>query len=647
MYHIWLDRVSGGVDVFFVVTGFFITAMLLRDAESGRIRPLRFLGRLIRRLWPAATLVLLTSLLLVYSFLPAASRRRNLEEIRASALYVENWFLSSRAIDYLDAADPPSIAQHFWALSLQGQFYLAWLAVFAIAVLCSRSDRTAVRAKARQLVCGIGIASFAYSVWLTSTNQPVAYFVTTTRLWEFCVGAAIALIGSRAFLRGTAAACASSGALAALVLCGLVLPVGSSFPGWAALVPVGAAALLLMSTRDDERPWAGTRLLAAPPLVWLGARSYGIYLWHWPFLVVAREITEDRKVSFLVGAAIIACAIMAAVATHALLERPVAARGGTAALRRRTTATLVAAMIIVVVISTLGLARQDAGDQAAAARSDQLREEAGDCFGAGALLDRSGRCDDILAGEPVVPERSNLLNDTSSAYDCYTQAGATSIARCTLGPTDAETRIAVVGNSHAAMLLPLLESQAEARGWSIDPFVGNGCVLGNVTPATNPACTDKLEQTRDAILNGEYDYAVFHGGRGGAGATHDDLIEAWSEIEESGTPVVAVEDNPRIGSTGRDCIARSTDAALLAGECDVPRGDGLAEPDRYVAAAQATGVEVVETIDLYCDETTCPATIGNVVVYRDEHHVTATYIVSATELVERLHAALQSTTPSR
>lgn len=277
VYHVWLGRVSGGVDVFFVVAGFMVTTTLLGHVHRyGRVRAGLYLSRLLKRLLPNSLLVLTVVAVATMVWIPVTRRSQVLTEISASALYYENWALIDRSVDYLQRDFTNSPVQHYWAMSIQGQFYLIWLVLFVVVALVARR---AFRHRLTLVVGTIVVLSFGYSVYLTAADQPVAYFHTSTRTWEFGTGALVALGAARAVRPASGARAWVLGwvGLLAIVSCGLVLSVGSSFPGWIALWPVLGAVLLLAADSSDSQ-WSASRLLASRPLVSLGSVSYAIYL---------------------------------------------------------------------------------------------------------------------------------------------------------------------------------------------------------------------------------------------------------------------------------------------------------------------------------------------------------------------------------
>src|SRR5690606_35650033 len=186
IYHIFLGRVSGGVDIFFTVAGFLITLTLLRQVGSrGTVSAKVFFSRLGRRLLPASLFVLGAVAVATAVLLPSSRRSATFGEIVASVLYVENWALASKSVDYLAREEGSSPVQHFWAMSIQGQFYVIWFVLFLVAVWLGAHR---IRTTLRWILGGLFVASFGFSIYLTALDQPLAYFHTGTRVWEFAAG---------------------------------------------------------------------------------------------------------------------------------------------------------------------------------------------------------------------------------------------------------------------------------------------------------------------------------------------------------------------------------------------------------------------------------------------------------------------------
>lgn len=642
LYHLWPNRLTGGfvgVDVFFVISGYLITSHLLREREkTGRIALGAFWARRAARLLPASLLVLLLSAIAVLIWVPRTLWQQFLGEITASALYVQNWRLLFDSVDYLAAENQASPVQHFWTLSAEEQFYVMLPLLLIGATWAFR--RFSWR---RVALVAIGIASalsFVYSVWQLAHEPSHAYFSTFSRAWEFGAGALLAFAPA---LQSNALRLLSSVVGVAAILATVVMYSGEMpFPGAAALLPVVGTALAIWGGQGTFVDAIGR----FAPVAMLGRVSYAIYLWHWPLIVLLPfttgvPLTTVHKLG--IGVASVALAWVSTTYYEDVV------RGSNRLLKGRRPRVIAAwsaaAMAVVLAVSAGSVqvaqavqARDDAQNQA------QLAENA-ECLGARAMVAPEGSCDPSDP-ELVVPSQFDLLDDNGRGYSCYTVSDAADVTTCRLGSErDDALRVAIVGNSHAAMFVESLYDELDDLNWRLDTFVGNGCVWGEVD--TSDRCHDRLAQMDDALLGGEpYDVLVTTTKR--ADAFHqprvDEYVDAWTRLEERGTQVIVIPDNPSLSEATTSCIATQPIADVVAGDCSFTPQDGYAGPDLMLAAAeQSEGrFDIVDLRDLYCDSDECPAVIGNVIVYRDSHHLTATYARSlAPILIERLQSVLE------
>uniref|UniRef100_UPI0020A6305E acyltransferase family protein n=1 Tax=Arthrobacter sp. H41 TaxID=1312978 RepID=UPI0020A6305E len=336
IYHVWLGRVSGGVDIFLLLSAFLLTISFTRKIESGR--PLRLLAYwlgLFKRLLPGVVVVLLAVLGATALLVPSSRWPGILDQTWASLLYVQNWELAGNAVNYyaLDnsAASP---LQHFWSLSIQGQVFLLWPLIFAGSALAARALGRPVRTALIAVFGMVFLSSLAFSVGQTATDQAAAYFDTRARLWEFALGSLVAL--ALPYLRASVPVRVVLGwiGLGAMLSCGLLLQVQQQFPGYIALWPLLAAACIIVAGRTGSR-YGVDRLLAAAPLVRMGNISYALYLWHWPVLVIWLVVAEKPAAGLLDGAVVIAASLLLASATTHFIETPVRSWGWPLARRRR------------------------------------------------------------------------------------------------------------------------------------------------------------------------------------------------------------------------------------------------------------------------------------------------------------------------
>jgi peptidoglycan/LPS O-acetylase OafA/YrhL len=322
--HAGVDQIAGGyvgVDVFFVLSGFLITGLLLKSYDSEhRISLLGFYARRMRRILPASTLVLLATVVGSYVYLGASRATHIAGDAQWTALFAGNLNFIQQSTNYFDAQLPPSPLQQYWTLGVEEQFYALWpLAIIAIVAV---ARRVPLRRKLGAALC-LGIAlSLWWSIVQTGNNGAEAYFSPFTRAWELGAGAllAVAAPGLLRLPRFLGVAMSLGGVLAILAAALMFTPL-TSFPGYAAVLPAGGAALAVAG--GTIAPGAGAEVvLRAGVFQWIGRLSYSLYLWHWPLLTIAREY----RGSYLpAGETLLLCllALALSAATFVVVEQPV------------------------------------------------------------------------------------------------------------------------------------------------------------------------------------------------------------------------------------------------------------------------------------------------------------------------------------
>lgn len=315
-----------GVDVFFVISGFLITGLLIREIEStGRISLTAFWGRRAKRLLPASILVVIFTAIGTYLVVPNTSWRSIGSDLVATAVYLVNWRFAAEAVDYNAEGAGVSPVLHFWSLAVEEQYYIVWPLLLALmaAVVLSRVSRAKARTVIGAALAVIVVPSFAWSLLYTAQNPEGAYFITTTRLWELGIGAAVA-VGSQQWSRlpGWIAAVLGWLGVAAVIAAGFTLSETMAWPGHLALIPVlGTAAMLVATT--GRRPGGGgvAGFLSFRPFVWVGGLSYSWYLWHWPLLVLAKAQFGELRLRHALLVTLVA-GVFAWLSLH-LVENPI------------------------------------------------------------------------------------------------------------------------------------------------------------------------------------------------------------------------------------------------------------------------------------------------------------------------------------
>ncbi|MFI5779746.1 acyltransferase family protein [Nocardia sp. NPDC051570] len=658
VFHIWVGRVSGGVDVFLVLSGFFFTASLLRRAEPIAAEPAAArlwvgitLRRLARRLLPALVVVLATVAVATLLLRPVTQWAEVARQTLASLLYYQNWQLALSWTDYL-AADPSvSPLQHLWSMSVQGQYYLAALLLIAATTTLCRMLRqpTAIRPLLAAVIVAAAATSFGYAAHGVSTHQGWSYYDSAARAWELLVGAGLALaLPYLAPPRALRAVLAAVG-LIAVLLCGWLIDGVHRFPGPAALLPVGATAALIVAGAhiDSGRLPIPNRLLAAAGPVLLGELAYALYLWHWPILILTLGELRVPRAGMSVGIGVFAVSLALAFLTHRLVEQPLrdnVIRRAAIRYRRALGAFVTTTGIAIIASIVAWQAVLHANPPRPVVDLDALRYP-----GAQALTD--GMATPPAPMRPTVYDAPAEL-PAPTRDGCIADWNTRAVVTCAYGDTAAARTLAVVGNSHAEHWMPALQTLAERHHFRLLVHLKMGCPLtldqeADYKGEPNPDCGDWSREVIDLLGAERPDWVFTTGTRPadeGGDETPDDYLDVWSALSQRGLNVVAVRDTPWLRRNGIryraiDCLA---DGGTPAG-CGMRRADALAPVDPAAARAGAfPNVFPIDVTDAFCDRDVCPVVIGNVLVYHDEHHLTSSYSRTlAPELERRLRPILR------
>src|SRR3984885_9315749 len=326
VFHAYGTPFSGGfvgVDVFFVISGFLITDILMREhSKTGRVSILGFYGRRARRILPASALVVVATVIASYYFLGFLTGNDVAAAAKWTAVFAANIHFGFVGTDYFGSRLPPSPLLHMWSLGVEEQFYVVWPALFLILVLIARGAHHR-RAIAVSLVAIIA-ASFAWSVFQTAAAPPWAYFSPVTRTCELGLGALIAVLGpaiNRKLKPRWAAEVIASCGLAGIAGSAVLLNSSTPYPGAVIAWPVISTALLIAAGCTDIRTFV-ERCLSLRPMRWCGARSYSLYLWHWPILTIAAQYSV-RHLSGWQTTGLLLLTIVASTLTYRLVENPV------------------------------------------------------------------------------------------------------------------------------------------------------------------------------------------------------------------------------------------------------------------------------------------------------------------------------------
>ena len=656
LYHLWPQRLTGGyvgVDVFFVISGYLITAHMYREVlKTGRVALVQFWARRIRRLLPASVFVLAVTLLGVFLWLPSTVWEVSARQIGASALYVQNWILAGDAVDYSAQHNDATPVQHYWSLSVEEQFYFVWplfltgLLYFTGRYLARRRQSGAPalpippRTTMTAGIAVVGAASLAYSIVLTAQSQATAYFVTPTRVWEFAAGALVALIFLDRQFGGRRASLLAWAGLVLIAVSAFVYDGATPFPGWTAALPVAGTALVLVCAGSTAK-FAPRWWLSRRPMTFLGDVSYGLYLWHWPLIVFApfilgHGLTGPEKVLLLLAS------VLLAWLTKLAIEDPL--RRGWLLRAPWRAYTFTGGSMAAIVALCFGLTAA-----AYASPGDGLAGKLGACYGPGALAP-ANNCGPVTGTETPSPGPALVAKQNTDPLYKGCQAGIAGddFVSCDFGASaeKAEATVAIVGDSHATAWFPAMEQLATSRNWHVKTYTKGSCpatAARRILPSeknddNQRSCLEWNRKVNDALASDKSISTVFTAsystaysfasaeGRPLQDPAVDGFQETWRGWMAAGKQVVAFDDVPRTnGEYVPTCLAKNPDNALA---CATPRAKAYPANTaigRAGAAMTGEGVKQLSLRDQFCDSKLCYPVVGSVIVFRDYSHISAEY----------------------
>ena len=649
IYHVWPGILPGGfvgVDVFFVISGFLIVGSLVQElARTGHIRLSVFYAKRIRRLLPAATTVLLATMLGAVILLPQNRWQSISLDVIMSALQVQNWNQAFSVDSYAAATALVSPVQHFWSLAVEEQFYLIIPVILLAGVAVTVKRRFRIETVSLWILTVVSLASFVHSVAFSSSQHDMAYFATTTRIWELGAGGIGALLIPKLCLGPVRAWLSGWIGLGVIVFSAMALSVAMDFPGSIALLPVAGTLLLLAAGSPAAEPatpgspagYSASRVLSLRPVTYIGDLSYSLYLWHWP-VVVIYVFHLGRVPGVIQGTAMVAISLALAVASYHLVEQKFrhgtpSAQGsppGRWGLLRRNAFVLAAGLIVA---STVAAAVPWGVVEA---KSQQLNAAMNLRDYPGATAFDPVRPAAVPDGLPVRPDPAVAVKDVPLTWTetCGKfNPAVTGVDQCVFGAPDATQTVVVVGDSHAAQYVDPLVIAGAGGGWKVQAMVRNGCPF-TAAPAANGttvyrSCSEQNKATLQRILTLRPQLVVVSG-MAPAGyrealkwtwASPEELVNGYVQLlkplREAGIRVAVVPDTPYPEFSAPDCVQANGPGSPA---CQFTVSDaGTAADPLQLAGARVPGVEVLDMSAYFCRQGICPAVVGNVLVYRDNH----------------------------
>jgi peptidoglycan/LPS O-acetylase OafA/YrhL len=630
-----------GVDVFFVISGFLITGLLLSGAErAGRVGFGGFYARRALRILPAATLVIVATALASVHVLNFVRARSVLTDSVWATFFVANVHFARQGTNYFAQDQIVSPLQHFWSLSVEEQFYVAWPALLAVSLFGLGAARR--RAGRSRLLRGrvvlvllvIVAASLFVSVTQTSSDPTAAYFSTFARAWELAAGALLAaLLPALGRVPASVRRALSWGGLVGIVVAALVYNASTPFPGTAGLLPVLSACAVIAGGVGEPGGGAAA-LLGRQPLRYVGDISYSLYLWHWPLLILAAD-KAGRPLSTVRSLTVVVVAVALSALTYTLVENPFRrAAHGWAKRPQRALAIWPVAVVTVVVVSLVAAPADPFGGPASAAPPPKVSAVAAVATSV-AQAERGAAIPASLS-----PSLANAAGDFKGIGACsgYEQ---TSSKICQYGDAAGASRMVVFGDSHSTMWIPALSQIATAAHWQFEPVVKEACSYNDylADPAQNQ-CAQWFSFARRTIASLHPNLlviSVYH-------------LPGWNtamptilrDLEGPGTRELLLSDAPGVQVAPVDCLLQK---GATQKTCLWPRPErSLTDDAEARSIAAAAGADFVEVAPWFCADGECPSVVDGLINYADVGHITGTY---ARFLVPELGPALRLGAPAR
>jgi peptidoglycan/LPS O-acetylase OafA/YrhL len=623
VFHVWPTFLTGGyvgVDIFFVISGYLITGQLWRQEQrTGSINFTDFWARRARRLLPASMLAILLTTIATYLLTTPSWFLKVRDEGIGATFYAQNWVLVSKVTNYLTDDGTKSPFQHFWSLSVEEQYYIFWPIVLFIALFAVKRFPRFLKNRVLLLsiLSGILVGSFIFSVYLTATSPQDAYFNTFTRAWEFAAGALLAVGTANLKNPQNRSGLWFWAGVALMGYSIFAFTIETPFPSWYAGIPVLGAVLALHGGQSESR-LVPRFWLKLKPVQFIGDISYSLYLWHWPILILApwalhSNLTHWHEIGIVI------LSVLVGWLSKKYIEDPV--RFGPLS-RLRENRQLIAAGLAMVSLLGVSVTVANVADA-------QLKT--------------------IVANFKVTPPLDNL-SDGARAKDngnCKISREGVGFKVCHLGDPNGKIRVALVGDSHTRQWFVPVDDLAWKYHWKITMISKSACTL--VDPKlfplnlTHGSCKGwnqqllsylKSQKPFDLIINSNA--STLTQGRRDVGQAFASM--ARSLVSNGHTKLFLIHDTPKPDPNFVPCIEMWLKDSPA--KCSVSRETGLLPADPMPAAVNGMkNVIVADFTNSFCNLKTCSPIQGNIVVYKDNSHITSTW---AQHLEPVLEAAIPS-----
>lgn len=662
VFHVFIGRVSGGVDVFLLLSGYFFLGSQLRYAsgDDASLNPWWPIWRTIRRIVPALALVVGITVILVLTTTPWLMNIELAQQITASLAYYQNWELTRQDAAYAAAAAEISPLQHLWSMSVQGQFYVLGIAFALLLAWALQNRRHLVKRVAGPILVIVTAISFAYASRFGLYGMSDNYYSTWSRMWELSLGAVLVIYGSKLALNRWLSDIAGVTGLVLLFITGIIVEDSTAYPGPLSLLPIGGAVLLIMGGNGYVAQFLATRSMR-----WLGEIAYSLYLWHWSLLIIATNYWKQSEPNAILGISIIAISVLLAWVTNRFVEKPLREkssrrtskspqitwqelRQSISSHRARATGATVTVAALLALFCIQPWWTQRLHNE----RSLPLPQEMYP-----GVLAQSGH--DVPKNVDVAPDPHlvSSLAPVVSEVHCFIPADHPSSTvqieesrygePCVFGDRDADKTVYLVGGSHAEQWAGPLDALGKKYGFRLEVMLRAGCpivtgpndlIVG--THQIDQRCYNWSQRVIEKLLEEKPDLVISNStrpvGEFGHGPDYVPYGYAafWQELADADIDFVGLRDNPWGLRPNGEPFNFSNCLVDGGGLCSVARKQVYQEVDPAESVLNELGMKAVDTADWFCDQRRCEVVIGNIAVYRDMHHISNAYAKSAQPLLE-------------
>lgn len=691
-FHIFVGKVSSGVDVFLFIGGLLFLRSQIKNAFSDNgISSLQAVIRILRRLAPSLIVVTLTTTLASLYIYPPASWKNILVDSSSAVGYWINWRLGITGQDYASANSEVSPFQHLWSMSAQMQIYMFLLfVVFLFAHTYRLTGKRGGFEKWKKsleiFVLIISSLSLIYATWMNfSGNQLLNYFDTFSRFWEIGFGALFGYVVMHhlVFSKSLRWILSTIG-FSAILLTGVFLDGAQQFPGILTLIPI-VGALLVVSAgqlpKTEERNFSNLGpvfLMESKVMKFFGKISYSLYLWHWPILILPIKATGLSSLDPAIFIPVIASSIVLAYLTNRFIEEPfrqkkkpqrasvrsVLSRSYRVRAIRRSPGVIYPVIVVLLTFSAIITSSSpvifDAGYKVRTTLAEKRINELGerDYIYPGAEAFTVGK--EVVESAPLLPDPTlpvSQMMPRTQDDECYSDFSDTEIKivnkfgkPCEYGDTESEKTLYVIGGSHSEHYMPALEEIAKRRNFKIIPILKMGCPLyQNIkwNGEDYPECIEWSDKVIEYIENNPPEMGIFMTGTRPSGILGDgpEMVPDWyheasKKISDMGIHQYLVRDNPWMMIENGSSIQKDVRICMSEGhseeECGEPvEGYILEENPMKDAYLDIPGKTIIDLGNAYIKDGFAHSVVGNIMVYRDSHHMTSQFTRTLNKPLEK------------